>query len=94
MPVLIPNAYTVNLIDKAMTEGVSTKTNTADPKMELDPHANMVVLGRDTFIFEPTGRKRNVRLFLDDIGTDHDVPMEETHKLSPEHEIEWAKLPS
>ena len=50
-------------------------TGTADPRTELDSHANMVVLGRHAFIFEGTGRTCNVRSFADELGVASNIPI-------------------
>ena len=51
-----PNKHTIGKIIAA-TEGIE---GTADPHSELDLHANMVVLGQNTFVFESTGQTFNV----------------------------------
>jgi len=45
------------------------------PCTELDSHANMVVLGRNSFIFESTGKTCNVKPFSEEIGVAEDVPI-------------------
>ena len=49
--------------------------STADPRTELDTHANMVVLGCNSFVFESTGRTCNVHPFSSDLGTAKNVPI-------------------
>ena len=44
-------------------------------RTELDSHANMVVLGRHSFIFETTGRTCTVYPFTDDLGKATDIPI-------------------
>lgn len=48
---------------------------TLDPKSELDLHANMVVLGKNCFVFEYSGRSCSVHPFTDSLGTVKDVPI-------------------
>ena len=58
-----PNDHVISSVISAVsgTVGVANaKANaleapSADPRTELDSHANMVVLGSDAFIFESTG---------------------------------------
>ena len=45
-----------------------------DPRIELDYHANMVVLGAHAFIFEPTNRTCNVQPFDPSLGTASKIP--------------------
>ena len=44
-------------------------------KSELDSHANMVVLGKECFIFESTGKTCNVLPFNTELGIASDVPI-------------------
>ena len=46
-----------------------------DTTTELDSHANMMVLGKNAFIFESTGRSCNVQPFDSKLGMSHDVPI-------------------
>ena len=46
-----------------------------NPRTELDPHANMVVLGAHTFIFESTNRTCNVQPFDPSLGTALKIPI-------------------
>lgn len=48
---------------------------TADPRSELDSHANMVVLGKNAFIFESTGRTCNVHAYDPSLGSSQGVPI-------------------
>ena len=41
----------------------------------MDSHANMVVLGSNSFVFESTGRTCNVQPFSTDLGTASNVPI-------------------
>ena len=49
--------------------------NTAHPRSELDSHANMIVLGRHSFIFESTGRTCTVTPFSSELGLAENVPI-------------------
>ena len=42
---------------------------------ELDSHANMVVLGRNSYVFESTGRTCNVKPFDSSLGTASNIPI-------------------
>ena len=53
----------------------SATVGTADPRTELDTHANMCVLGRHAYIFESTGKTCNVNSFMDGLGVAKDVPI-------------------
>ena len=44
-------------------------------KPELDSHANMIVLGKESFVFESTGKTCNVEPFYPALGTAQDVPI-------------------
>jgi hypothetical protein len=46
-----------------------------DPKSELDSHANMVVLGKNCFVFEWSGQSCSVHPFSDTLGTVKNVPI-------------------
>jgi hypothetical protein len=46
-----------------------------DPKTSLDSHANMVVLGKNCFVFEWSGRSCSVHPFSDSLGTVKNVPI-------------------
>ena len=48
---------------------------TADPRTELDSHANMIVVGSECFVFESTGRSCTVHPFSTDLGSAKDVPI-------------------
>lgn len=63
-----------------ISEVLSTPTSDmevyiADPRSELDSHANMVVLDSNSFVFESTGRTCNVQPFSSDLGTATNVPI-------------------
>ena len=46
-----------------------------DPRTELDSHANMVLLGANTFIFESTNRTCNVQPFDPSLGIASKIPI-------------------
>jgi hypothetical protein len=46
-----------------------------DTRTELDSHANMCVFGRDSFIFEWSGKKCTVNPFAESVGQAKDVPI-------------------
>ena len=75
-----PNANIVNLIIsevKAVTNADARgfDVNNCVTRTELDSHANMVVLGKYSYIFESTGRTCNVKPFSEDLGVASDVPI-------------------
>ncbi len=45
------------------------------PRSELDSHANMIVLGKDSFIFESTGQTCTVKPFSSELGQANNVPI-------------------
>ena len=48
---------------------------TSNPRSELDYHANIVVLGKHSFLFDETGRTFNVQPFSTDIVIAADIPI-------------------
>ena len=60
-----------------MTENSIKENNdsTALPRTELDSHANMIVLGKNLFIFESTGRTCTVNSFTPDLSKATNVPI-------------------
>ena len=48
---------------------------TSDPISELDYHANMVVLGNYSFVFDKTGRTCNVQTFSTELIIADDAPI-------------------
>ena len=80
----LPNKHLVDAIISsvpAISEGnertfqVSAIHSTADPRTELDSHANMVVLGKHSFVFEATGKTCNVQGFSSELGQARNVPI-------------------
>ena len=78
---LDPNNYTILAIvaginaTKARVSDTYGTTSVADPRTELDSHANMCVLGKHSYIFESTGKTCNVSPFMDGLGVAKDVPI-------------------
>ena len=48
---------------------------TANPRSELDSHANMMVVGKNAFIFESTGRTCEAKPFSEDLGVIKNIPI-------------------
>ena len=75
---LNPNKHTIQAVVKALKAQLS-EINGFDhqniDKSELDSHANMIVLGKEYFIFESTGKTCNVQPFSDEFGAASDVPI-------------------
>ena len=69
---LVPNTYISEVI---LTTASDMEASCDDPRTELDSHANMVVLGLNSFVFESTGRTCNVQPFSTDLGIVKDVPI-------------------
>ena len=76
-----PNNHTVKFIHAAINavhaiiSTTSATQSSADPRTELDSHANMVVLGKHSYIFESTGRTCDVKPFTDELGIATDIPI-------------------
>ena len=68
----IPNAHIAEVIS---TPASDMDESTADPRTELDSHANMIVLGKNSFVFESTGKTCNVQPFSSDLGMATNVPI-------------------
>ena len=75
----MPNRHLISAVVQGMTAEVfafmPVGTFSADPRSELDSHANMVVLGKHAFIFESSGRTCNVRPFSEELGIAENVPI-------------------
>jgi hypothetical protein len=67
------NDYTTNCI--ISSAGGNQHITHDKPRSELDSHANMIVLGKHSFIFESTGRTCTVEPFTTDLGTAENVPI-------------------
>jgi hypothetical protein len=55
--VATPNSHVIDSVLAALetatiSDAIGLDTSTADPRTELDSHANMVVLGSHAFVFE------------------------------------------
>lgn len=72
MSSLVPNAHISEVI---LTPASDMEASIDDPLTELDSHANIVVLGLNSFMFESTGRTCNVQPFSTDLGVAMDVPI-------------------
>ena len=74
---LTPNKHTVDFIVSALkAQSASAVSNSiTSSKSELDTHANMIVLGKECFIFEPTGKTCNVEPFNTDLGIAQNIPV-------------------
>ena len=76
-----PNQHTINSIQAsinavhAIISLASGDESSADPRSELDTHANMVVLGKNAYIFEQTGKTCDVKPFTDDLGIATNIPV-------------------
>ena len=68
----MPNAHIAEVI---LTPTSDMEESSDDPRTELDCHANMVVLGSISFVFESTGRTYNVQPFTSDLGVAKNVPV-------------------
>ena len=70
---LNPNIHTIEKVVAALKARLSEINSNGNDqihitKSELESHANMVVLGKDCFIFESTGKTCNVEHFNADLG--------------------------
>ena len=72
MSSLMANAHISEVI---LTPTSDMEVSSDDPRTELDSHANVVVLGSNSFVFESTGRTCEVQLFSSDLGIANDVPI-------------------
>jgi len=69
------NAVKAQTLNADILTSMPEEKSTSNPRTEVDSHANMVVLGKDAFVFESSGRKCNVRPFSDELGIATDVPI-------------------
>jgi hypothetical protein len=75
------NNHTTKLLNaainavQAIVSTTSSNQSSADPRTELDSHANMVVLGKHSYIFESTGRTCDVMPFTNDLGVAKNIPI-------------------
>ena len=71
-----PKQHTIRAVISSVRAQVSEVVGYETlPCTELDSHANMVVLGRHSFVFESTGKICIVRPFSEEIGVAEDVPI-------------------
>ena len=75
MPQSNENPSPNNYLLEAIISSIESDNGTADPRSELDSHANMIVLGKHAFIFESTDRTCNVPPFSADLGIATNVPI-------------------
>ena len=69
---VVPNAHISQVI---LTPASNMEASIDDPRTELESHANMVVLGLNSFVFESTRRTFNVQPFSSELGVAKDVPI-------------------
>ena len=69
------NDHVIGIINGASFDNAEASEFVQDPKSELDSHANMVVLGRNCFIFEWSGQTCNIMPFTKTLGTVQYVPI-------------------
>jgi hypothetical protein len=77
-PDLIPNHHTIQAIITSLSQSqqdIYSERYTEQPRSELDSHANMIVLGSCSFIFESTGRTCTVLPFSSELGQADNVPI-------------------
>ena len=75
---LNPNQHTIQAVVaalKAQLSDINGTNHIINFQTELDSHANMVVLGKECFIFESTGKTCNVLPFNKELGIASDVPI-------------------
>ncbi len=72
----MPNFYLHNKIKAHISTANTPADDLLDPRTELDSHANMVVLGKNCFVFDNVnGRTCDVVPFDRTIGTVKEVPI-------------------
>jgi hypothetical protein len=78
----LPNDHTINTIISMISAQDMNSSHDSIPnspaissRSELDSHANMMVLGRNSFIFESTNRSCNVKPFSSELGIAENVPI-------------------
>ena len=67
---LVPNTHISEVI---LTPTSDMEASSNNPRTELDSHANMVVPGLNSFVFESTGRTFIVQPFNSDLGIAKDI---------------------
>ena len=68
----MPNAH---MSDVILTPTSGVEVSSDDPRMELNSHGNIVVLGSKSFVFESTGRTYNVKYLSSDLGISKHIPI-------------------
>ena len=73
----IPNGYISSIIAANITPEPNELSDASQsPRTELDSHANMIVIGKHSFIFDSVhGRNCDVQPFDPSIGTAKQVPI-------------------
>jgi len=81
---LTPNKNTIKSVLEAIKANISEVTNKQSLddidhlntcRSELDSHANMIVLGKECFVFESTGKTCNVEPFDKTLGIAQNIPI-------------------
>ena len=81
---LTPNKHTIESVIKAIKANISDVTNKQSLddidhlntcRSELDSHANMIVVGKECFVFESTGKTCNVEPFDKTLGIAQNIPI-------------------
>ena len=75
-----PNKYIINALIANLNGNITVNhINGIDIEItsnaELDSHANMIVLRKDCFVFESTGKTCNVKPFSSDLGIAKNIPI-------------------
>ena len=63
------------LLQTRIIATIQNDWGTADPRSELDSHANMILFGASALIFESTGKTCNVQPFSKKLGIATNVPI-------------------
>ena len=84
MGALTPNKHTIKSVSEAIKANISDITNKQSIddtdhyttcRSELDSHANMIVVGKECFVFESTGKTCNVEPFDKTLGIAQNIPI-------------------
>ena len=70
-----PTEAIVSVFCAQIAAGSGYAKGTANPRSELDSHANMMVVGKNAFIFESTGRTCEAKPFSEDLGIIKNIPI-------------------
>ena len=83
-----------NLIERMMTSISSSGDNFClESSTELDSHANMVVIGKQAFIFSHSGQYANVRAFTDEVKGIPKVPIVDA-VIAYDFPTIWTDIPT